>query len=126
MYKVYHVNIADIVELLNKEPNSVNRLRIANEYRINHNLESILDSRITKYTATNFDNGLSDRYILASSDSTKKCESKDIKRLNDLYISMLEHNITERQYKIQSNSIKSESAKNITFDNNKKQWITLN
>lgn len=129
-YTVNYGIIKSLVEEINAERNSVNRLRIADRYRIGKGLNSIVGNRIAKFEHTNFDISIDvDRFKYNSecntNKDTKQVKCKELIDLNLLYDRYNNGLITERQYKVQSNNIKASTNKKIKFDKQKEIWIIV-
>lgn len=123
-YAVNYPVVANLVEILNNERNSVNRLRIADKYRTERGINSIVDNRIKKFENTNFDISVDvDRFTSINNKPIEQVNNKQLQELNRLLKSYLDGNITERQYKVQSNNIKASTDQKIIFDNQNKTWI---
>lgn len=123
-YAVNYTIVANLIETLNNERNSVNRLRIANKYRTERGLNSIVDNRINKFENTNFDISIDvDRFTNINNKPIEQINNKQVYELNNLFLSYSNGNITERQYKVQSNNIKASTDQKIIFDNQNKTWI---
>lgn len=128
VYKVNNEVIANLVTELNTAQNSVERLRIADIYRTESGLESILERRIKLYNNTPFDLSIvNDRFTESNSVEPKKeYENPTIKKLNALFVEYQDGDITEREYRIRSNNIKAGSPIKITFDKTLTKWIMQN
>lgn len=129
-YTVNYGIIKLLVEKINAERNSVNRLKIADKYRTDKGLNSIVGNRITKFEHTPFDISVDvDRFEYNNDTNidkdTKQVNCKELIDLNSLYDRYSNGLITERQYKIQSNNIKASTNKIIRFDKQKKIWIIV-
>lgn len=123
-YAVNYPIVANLVEILNNERNSVNRLRIADKYRTERGLNSIVSNRIKKFENTNFDINVDVyRFETINIKSKGQVNSKEIHDLNKLYTQYINDAISERQYKVQSNNIKASAKEKIIFDNQNKTWI---
>lgn len=123
-YAVNYTVVANLIEALNNERNSVNRLRIADKYRTERGLNSIVDNRIKKFENTNFDISVDvDRFTNINNKPIEQVNNKQLQELNRLLKYYLDGNITERQYKVQSHNIKASTDQKIIFDNQNKTWI---
>lgn len=121
-YTVNYTVVRDIVQVLNNEHNSVNRLRIADQYRTNKGLNSIVGNRISKFENTNFDISVDvDRF--EKNEENKQVNCKEVILLNTLFEKLKNKEITERQYNVQSNNIKASAKQRIIFNKDKNQWI---
>lgn len=121
-YTVNYTIVRDIVQVLNNERNSVNRLRIADNYRTNKGLKSIVGNRISKFENTNFDISVDvDRF--EKNEENKQVNCKEVILLNNLFEKLKNKEITERQYNVQSNNIKASAKQRIIFNKDKNQWI---
>lgn len=121
-YTVNYTIVRDIVQVLNNERNSVNRLRIADNYRTNKGLKSIVGNRISKFENTNFDISVDvDRF--GKNKENKQVNCKEVILLNNLFEKLKNKEITERQYNVQSNNIKASAKQRIIFNKDKNQWI---
>ncbi|QIU96324.1 hypothetical protein [Bacteroides faecium] len=121
-YTVNYTIVRDIVQVLNNERNSVNRLRIADNYRTNKGLKSIVGNRISKFENTNFDISVDvDRF--EKNKENKQVNCKEVILLNNLFEKLKNKEITERQYNVQSNNIKASAKQRIIFNKDKNQWI---
>ena len=123
-YTVNYKVVAELVKSLNEEHNSVNRLRIADNYRTNKGLKSIVGNRITKFENTNFDISVDvDRFVIDENRINKQVNCKEVTELNRLYEKLSNGEITETQYKVQSNNIKASAKQKIIFNKDNNQWI---
>lgn len=123
-YTVNYTVVRDIVQVLNNERNSVNRLRIADQYRTNKGLKSIVGNRITKFGNTNFDISVDvNRFVIDENNINKQVNCKEVTELNRLYEKLSNGEITETQYKVQSNNIKASAKQKIIFNKDNNQWI---
>ena len=121
-YTVNYTVVRDIVQVLNNEHNSVYRLRIADQYRTNKGLNSIVGNRISKFENTNFDISVDvDRF--EKNEENKQVNCKEVILLNTLFEKLKNKEITERQYNVQSNNIKASAKQRIIFNKDKNQWI---
>lgn len=123
-YTINYKVIADLVHQLNNEQNSVNRLKIADRYRTEKRLKSIVSNRIAKFENTNFDISVdTDRFINTDTKMNIQVNCKEVKELNELYNKFNNKIISERQYKVMSNNIKASAKEKIIFNKEQKQWI---
>lgn len=123
-YTVNYTIVRDIVQVLNSERNSVNRLRIADKFRIDKGLKSIVGNRITKFENTNFDISVDvDRFVIDENKINEQVNCKEVVELNRLYEKLSNGEITETQYKVQSNNIKASAKQKIIFNKDDNQWI---
>lgn len=123
-YTVNYETVRDVVQVLNDERNSVNRLRIADKYRTDRGLKSIVGNRISKFSNTNFDISVDvDRFRIDETKINKQLNCKEVIELNRLYKKCIDGEITERQYNVQTNNIKASAKQKIIFNKDNNQWI---
>lgn len=122
-YTINYIVVRDLIKTLNDERNSVNRLRIADKYRTDKDLKSIVDNRIKKFENTNFDISVDvEQFETNDIKNNILFNCKEIIELNKLYKRYINNEIVERQYSIMSNNIKASSIQRIIFDKSDNTW----
>lgn len=131
IYKVNYDSICDIVEKINSEKNSVNRLVIADEYRKSVGLSEINKTKIKEYRNSEFDNKsiTKDRYVFSNQNITLSSNidnSLDYQlMLNNLEYKLQNLAISKTEYKKTITKIKDEASRNnIILNNENGKWIT--
>lgn len=125
LYKVNINAVCEIIKKLNEEYNSVTRLKIADKYRTDKGLDSILSSSIKQFQGSNFDVALdNNRFIVGDNAKHKQIgNNKIINELNKMYDDFINGKIGERQYKIQHNNLRAKQKEKIIFNKEIEQWI---
>ena len=131
IYKVNYDSICDIVEKINSEKNSVNRLVIADEYRKSVGLSEINKTKIKEYRNSEFDNKsiTKDRYVFSNQNITLSSNidnSLDYQlMLNNLEYKLQNLAISKTEYEKTITKIKDEASRNnIILNNENGKWIT--
>lgn len=125
---LYQVNVdavCEIIKKLNEENNCVSRLKIADKYRTDKGLESILTSSIKQFEGTNFDITFNNnRFIIGDKEKPKVTAiNKVIDELNRMYNDFVNEKISDRQYKTQHYNLRAKQREKIIFNEEYKQWI---
>lgn len=98
LYSVLYNNIGEILKTLNNEKNPVNRLILADEYRVKKGLRAINSGLIERYKASNFDITHLEASNNDSEDIAQYYESEDAKYLNIQLDALNNGVITNRVY----------------------------
>lgn len=123
LYKVNIDAVCEIIKKINEESNGVTRLKIADKYRTDKGLKSILTSSIKQFEGTNFDITLDDNRFIIGDKKKPKLTNKVIDELNNMYDDFVDGKISDRQYKTQHNNIRAKQKEKIIFNEELKQWI---
>lgn len=131
IYKVDYDSICNILEKINLEKNSVNRLVVADEYRKSVGLNEINKSKIKEYRNSEFDNKsiTKDRYVFSNQHNTLNTNidnNLDYQvMLNNLEYKLKNLAISKIEYEKSIIKIKDEALRNnIILNNENGQWIT--
>lgn len=124
-YRILLDNICKIVDKLNKETNPIERLRIADNYRIEKGLKPMHDNTIKKHTGGKYD-------ISYNTDTNTETETKtekkpvnnpDLDTLNNLYSLYKKNRLTKREYVLQTREIANNGK--YKLDNNEDRWTSI-
>ena len=131
IYSIDYDSILLIIEKINSERNSINRLIIADEYRKSVGLNEINKSKIKEYRNSEFDNKsiIDDRYIFLNQHNTLNTNmdnNLDFQvMLNNLEYKLKNLAISKIEYEKSIIKIKDEALRNnIILNNENGQWIT--
>lgn len=131
IYSIDYDSILLIIEKINSERNSINRLIIADEYRKSVGLNEINKSKIKEYRNSEFDNKsiIDDRYIFLNQHNTLNTNmdnNLDFQvMLNNLEYKLKDLAISKIEYEKSIIKIKDEALRNnIILNNENGQWIT--
>mgnify|MGYP001078941176 FL=1 len=131
IYSIDYDSILLIIEKVNSERNSINRLIIADEYRKSVGLNEINKSKIKEYRNSEFDNKsiIDDRYIFLNQHNTLNTNmdnNLDFQvMLNNLEYKLKNLAISKIEYEKSIIKIKDEALRNnIILNNENGQWIT--
>lgn len=130
IYSIDYDSILLIIEKINSERNSINRLIIADEYRKSVGLNEINKSKIKEYRNSEFDNKsiIDDRYIFLNQHNTLNTNmdnNLDFQvMLNNLEYKLKNLAISKIEYEKSITKIKDEALRNnIILNNENGQWI---
>lgn len=130
IYSIDYDSILFIIEKINSERNSINRLIIADEYRKSVGLNEINKSKIKEYRNSEFDNKsiIEDRYIFLNQHKTLNTNmdnNLDFQvMLNNLEYKLKNLAISKIEYEKSITKIKDEALRNnIILNNENGQWI---
>lgn len=124
-YKILTDNICNIVQLLNNETNPIERLRIADKYRIEKGLKPLHETTIKNHTGGKYDIS----YNTETHNETEKIIEKEtvndpvLDTLNNLFSKYENDIITKREYDLKVREINKNKQYN--FDNNEQKWISI-